>query len=188
MAAPTRLSFVTIALHWLTAAAILAMLVFGLVISSTPRGPDKVALIQLHKSFGMIALPLLMVRLVWRLTEGWPQPVASLAAWERVAARAAHWALLLLPIVMIASGMVRSLAYARSIDVFTIPVVPKLLTEKNEQINELAGSVHDTAALLLLVVIVLHVGAALRHHLFNRDATLMRMLGKPVPAGDPAVR
>lgn len=188
MAAPTRLSLATIVLHWLTAATIVAMLAFGFVIGATPRGPDKVALIQLHKSFGMIALPLVMVRLVWRLREGWPQPVSPLAAWERIAARVAHWVLLLAPIVMIASGMVRSLAYARSIDVFGIPVVPKLLAEKNERINEAAGSVHDMAALVLVIVIALHFGAALRHHVLKRDATLLRMLGKPVPAGDSIER
>lgn len=188
MAAPMRLSIATIVLHWLTAATIIGMLAFGIVVGSTPRGPDKVALIQLHKSFGMIALPIVMVRLVWRLREGWPQPVASLARWERAAARAAHWVLLLAPIVMIASGMVRSLAYARSIDVFGMPVVPKLLAEKSERINEAAGSVHDMAALVLVVVIALHVGAALRHHLLKRDATLLRMLGRPVPAGDSAKR
>lgn len=188
MAAPTRLSRATILFHWLTAVTIAGMLGFGFVIGATPRGPDKVALIQLHKSFGMIVLPLLIARLVWRLREGWPQAVSPLAAWERVGARAAHWALLLAPIVMIASGMVRSLAYARSIDVFGIPVVPVLLAEKNERINEAAGSVHDMAALVLVVVIALHVGAALGHHLLKRDATLLRMLGRPVSAGDSAKR
>ena len=48
------LSRATVKLHWLAAVGVIGMLGVGLDISGMPRGPDKVAMIQMHKSAGMI--------------------------------------------------------------------------------------------------------------------------------------
>lgn len=173
-----ELSRTTIALHWLSALAIVGLIAFGLVIGSMPRGPDKVALIQMHKSFGMVALPLLLARLVWRLREGWPPPASSGPAVELLAARAVHWFLLIAPLVMIATGIGRSLTYARSVDLFGLPLIPRVMETVNEPIYQVFASHHDTTAIVIIVVLSLHVAAALRHHVIRRDETLTRMLGR----------
>jgi len=45
----------------------------------------------------------------------------------------------------------------------------------SEGLKEIAGTVHATCITLLLVVLVLHIGAALRHHFILRDSVLKRM-------------
>lgn len=138
-----RISSISLLLHWMVAAGLLCMIGFGHYISGVPRGLDKTALLQVHKSFGMMVLVLFVIRLWWRLRRGFRPPVAPLSTAERKLSRLVHWALLVLPLVIVASGMVRSLAYARGIYVFVIPVVPRVLEEGNVALNELAGAIHD---------------------------------------------
>ncbi len=177
----SRLSRTTIALHWLTALAILGMLGLGLYSSQLPRGPEKFEMIQIHKSCGMIVFFILVARLSWRLKEGWPHPVASQSIWEARLARAVQWFFLLAPFVMVASGIAKSITYARPIDVFGMPFIPQFLEEKNEALNEALGWVHVTFAILISMAIVLHTARALHHHFVKRDPTLIRMLGRPIP-------
>lgn len=176
---PHRLSRTTVLLHWVVAIGVIGMLAFGLYVESMPRGPDKGATIQIHKSFGIVVLFLVLARLVWRCSEGWPAPVPTLSVIERRLMRAVHWVLLLGPFVMIASGITASLTYARSVKVFGIPFIPKVMDEKNEVLNELAGNVHAFTAWCLILALVLHVAGAMRHHFIRRDETLMRMLRLP---------
>lgn len=180
------LSVTTIVLHWATAASIAGMIGLGLYMSDMPRGPAKVSLIQLHKSLGVMVLALVLVRIGWRIREGWPEPAAHLSAWEARLARATHWFLLIIPIGIVASGIVRSLAYARPVEVFGLPFIPKVLDERNVPLNDIAGAVHDTLAWALVAVITVHVAAALRHHVLRRDATLRRMLGLRQASGRSA--
>lgn len=171
------LSKTTIVFHWLIAAGIIAMLAFGLVISNTPSGPDKTALIQIHKSFGMILGALALARIIVRMREGWPRPVAPLASWEERSSRAVHTLMLAATVVMPVTGILKSITYGRPVDVFGLRVIPPLLLEKNESLNELASIAHASVGFMLMALIAVHVIAALKHHFVNRDATLTRMAG-----------
>lgn len=175
----SQLSRTTVLFHWIVAVGVIGMLAFGLYVEGMPRGPDKGAAIQIHKSFGIIVLFLVSARLIWRFSEGWPEPPPTLSQIEKRLMRAVHWVLLLGPFVMIASGITASLTYARSVKVFGIPFIPKVMDEKNEVLNEFAGNVHAFTAWCLILALVLHVAGALRHHFIRRDETLMRMLRLP---------
>ena len=171
------LSRTTIVFHWLTALAILGMLGLGLYSSQLPRGPEKFEMIQIHKSCGIIVFFILVARLFWRLKEGWPRPASPQSDWEAVLSRCVQWFFLLAPFVMVASGIAKSITYARPINVFGFPFIPQLLEEKNRALNEALGWVHVTFAVLIAVAIVLHIAGSLRCHFVKRDATLVRMLG-----------
>lgn len=171
------LSGTTRTLHWLVAGGLLALLAFGFYLSQVDSGPEKTALVQVHKSFGIILASLLLLRLAWRIREGWPAPAAQMGVAEATLARCVHIVLLIAPLVMVASGVVRSLAYARPVAVFGMPFIPKMLDVKNEGLNAAAALVHDGTALVIIGALVLHVAGALRHHFLLRDPTLVRMLG-----------
>ena len=87
---------------------------------------------------------------------------------------AAHRLLYLLPLLLVVSGYLISTADGRSIDVFGWFEVPATLQGIQGQ-EDIAGDVHFALAMLLLAVIMLHVMAALRHHLVHKDDTLRRM-------------
>lgn len=165
-----------IVLHWLVALGIVGMLGFGLFVGAMESGPDKTAMIQVHKSFGVLVGTLALLRLVWRVREGFPGPVPGLPAWEARAAHRMHLALLVMTIAIPLTGMLKSVSYARPVHVFGVLVVPKLLEEKSVVFNEIVSWLHATLAYALLVALALHIGAALKHHLVDRDATLRRMV------------
>ncbi len=170
----------SISLHWVVAAGIVGMLAFGMVIGAMPSGPGKTAWIQVHKSFGVLVGALALVRLIWRLRQGFPEPAGPLSLAEAHAARHTHVALLALTVVMPLSGMLKSVTYARPVEVFGLPVLPQLLAEKHVASNEVVSWMHVACGWLLAGLVIVHVGGALKHHLWDRDPTLRRML-RPVP-------
>lgn len=161
------------ALHWLVAIGVFGMLAFGYWISTLPRGPAKTDFVQLHKSFGLIVLALAAARIAWRVHAGFPEPIGR--PWERRAARLAHLALMALTLALPLSGIVRSLAYARPVELFGLTIVPRLIAKKHEALNEFAGAVHDACALTIVALVALHIAAAAKHRFIDGDDALARV-------------
>lgn len=171
---PGRLS---LGLHWGVGAGVLGLIVFGFWLRTVPGGPDKTALVQIHKSVGVLVFAAALARVAWRLREGFPAPAGPHVPWERRGAIALHVFLIVATLLMPLSGILRSLAYARPVSVFGLPVIPKLFEAKHETLYAVASNLHDGLALLLSAALALHVAAALKHHWIDRDATLVRILG-----------
>lgn len=178
--APARpLGRTTRLLHWIVGLSVLGMLASGYGLAWTPSGPDKSAWVQAHKSFGMLVLAGALVRLTWRVWEGWPPALASHRSLERWAATCLHVFLIAATLAMPLSGIARSLAYGRSVAVFGWTVIPQLLPQKHEDLSAGFSGLHDGLALILAAAIGLHILAALKHHAVAGDETLRRMLGLP---------
>ncbi|MFC3265060.1 cytochrome b, partial [Camelimonas abortus] len=201
-AAPTRYDGVAIALHWLGAACIIALLATGFWMTSAIARPDSQALayrvFQLHKSLGFLALALAVVRLQWRLAHPLPPPPAGMRAWERFAAGAAHAAfyalLLLLPLtgwLLVSAGWATAsdapLAVpTRWFGLFTVPHLPGVADAAPATRRALAfgsGAAHAALAWTMLTLLALHVAAALKHQFIARDGALARMIPGLAPAG-----
>jgi len=176
-ACPCTLSRTTRWLHGIVALAVLGMLASGYALATLPSGPDKSALVQLHKSFGMLVLAVALARLLWRIREGLPPALPSHRPLERLAAAGLHAVLIAATLAMPLSGIGRSLAYARPVAVFGWPVIPQIITRKHEAWSAAFSSLHDGLALVLAAAIGVHVLAALKHHLVDRDETLRRIVG-----------
>ena len=161
-----------IAFHWLIAAAILFNLWLGIWHDDLPKAWK---VMPVHKAVGITVLVLSLARLAWRLTHRPPPlPIAS-PMWERTAAKGAHWLLYFLTIavpltgwMMVSAGTLRPLNW---FGLFPIPYLP---------IGKAAGSfgheAHEILGYGLAALVVIHILAALRHHLLLRDSTLVRML------------
>jgi cytochrome b561 len=160
--------------HWLIALLVLAMIGLGLWAVNAPLGPFKLKLFATHKAVGLIVLTLMVLRLIWRAFHKAPILPPSLAGWERAAARATHWLLYGLVLLMPISGYVITSAANFPIDFFGFKV--PLLVAKSKPLQEAAESVHVTGFFLLAVLILLHIAAALRHHFILKDHILARML------------
>lgn len=168
-------------LHWLIAAAILGMLVLGWVMGDLPNGGNKFAAFQWHKSIGITILLLSLARLAWRLTHTAPPLPSGMPAWEKFAAHATHILFYALMIGMPLAGW--AIVSTSSLTIPTmlygvipwphLPLLPELANKK--EIHEAAEQLHGLGAYLLAALIVLHIGAALKHHFINRDDILARM-------------
>jgi cytochrome b561 len=130
---------------------------------------------DLHKSFGILLALLLLSRLVAIRLFG--KPAASGAGWQQKAAGIAHALMYALLLAIMVSGYLISTADNRGIIVFGLTEVPGFGEFFPEQ-ADIAGTVHWYLALTLLALVVLHAGAALKHHFVDKDNTLTRMLGR----------
>ncbi|WP_334175109.1 cytochrome b [Pseudoxanthobacter sp.] len=182
-ATKTRYDRVAIAIHWLTALAILALLVMGFVMTSArPGSPLQFSLFQWHKSVGITVLALTVLRLGWRLSHRAPALPDTMPGLEKLAAHLGHVGLYGLLFALPLSGWA-----VVSTSPFNIPTVlygllpwPHLefLTAfaPKAAINPVVSEAHELAAWLLIALLVVHIAAALRHHFLIRDTVLTRML------------
>lgn len=181
--ATSRYSAVAIFLHWTIAALIFLNIWFGWRMSSL-KGMAQFELFQLHKSIGITVLLLSVVRLVWRLINPAPSYPVTMTRAERLAATAMHWLLYGFMIILPFTGwaIVSASPYNLPTVLFkTLPwphlgFVHDLPMAARQTIEARVGTVHEWLAWSLLVLAAFHVAAALKHHFWNRDDVLRRML------------
>lgn len=163
-------------LHWLSALIVAGLWIVGTMMVDLTDLTLKFSLYQWHKSFGFVVLALTVARLVWRHLDPRP-PAPPMPAWQRRAAAVSHALLYLLLIVIPVSGflMVSTAPIAIPTVLFGVLPVPHPLGP-DEALFALFRQVHESLTTLLLVLVALHVAAALKHHLIDRDAILRRML------------
>jgi cytochrome b561 len=161
--------------HWVMALLILAQIVLGLMAVGWRLSPTKIQLFFWHKSTGMLILALLALRLAWRLANPTPALPADTPAWERAAARSSHALLYLLMFALPVTGWIVNSAANIPFRIFwTIPL--PALVAPDKALADAVALVHRGLFVLLALVLVAHVGAALRHHFVKRNDILARML------------
>jgi cytochrome b561 len=173
--APTRYSAVAQGFHWLIAALIVVQFTLGWTAQFLPLGARKVDRLDWHKSFGMTILMLAGLRLLWRLFNRPPELPVGMSTIEKRLARATHILFYVLLFVMPLTGWVMSSAKNFSVSWFHQFTWPNLI-EPNEPAFNLLRTTHDTLSWLLFALALLHVLAALKHHFWNKDDVLKRML------------
>lgn len=171
--------------HWSIALFILTMIALGWTATLWPLNSSadfrtKLDLFAWHKSLGMIILTLVAFRLLWRLMNPVPALAEATPAVLRYAAHCTHWLFYALLVIMPVSGyIIHSTADLGGVDndftILGLVTVPKLLAT-NEALSETAETVHYFASWVLVAAVTVHVAAALKHHLVDKDDTLTRML------------
>ena len=172
---PIRYSAVAKAFHWIIAALIVTQFTLAWMADDLPLGAHKLALLARHKSFGMTVLMLAILRLLWRLKNPPPALPPGMTPLERRLARVSHAAFYVLLFAMPMTGWLMSSAKNYSVSWFGLFTWPNLIG-KNEAAFDLLRSTHDTLAAILLTIAILHILAALKHHFWNKDNVLLRML------------
>ena len=179
----TRYSQVAIVFHWTIAVLLIANLVAGLWVlgplldSAVPSEKQLgFTLIQIHKSTGLVVLVLALARIAWRLGNRPPPLPVHMTPIERTLARVSHFGfytvMLILPLsgwAMVSTGKI--IFPMRFFGSFVVPPLP-LPREWGHFFHES----HEILGWITAAMIVLHVAAALKHHYFDRDDVLARML------------
>ncbi|MEO8000900.1 MAG: cytochrome b [Arenimonas sp.] len=165
----------SIGLHWLTVILILCLMAVGLIMTNLPNGPQKIQIYAMHKSFGLTVLGLTVLRLLWRLFSTNPDEVENTPVWQSWAAKLTHGVLYVLLFAMPISGWLYNSAAGFPLKYFGLFKLPKL-SGYDPQLKELAGDAHETFFYILALLMLMHAGAALKHHYLDKDSTLTRML------------
>lgn len=183
----TRYSTVAIVLHWAIALLLISNIGLAWTFENIPKGLATFRIVQLHKSTGILVLLLSLLRLGWRLAHPAPPYPAGLTAWEKVSARIVHWGFYGVMIGMPISGWIMSSASKTNIPLLLYGLVPwpslGFVHGAPAAAKHLWGAraefVHNTLAKLAYGLIVLHVGAALKHQFIDRDVIMARMAPFP---------
>lgn len=171
----TRYSRLAQIFHWVIAALIVVQFVLARLAMPLPLGIHKLALLARHKSVGMTILMLAVLRLLWRLRHAAPPLPPGMTRFERAAAHATHAAFYVLLFAMPLTGWMMSSAKNYAVSWFGLFTWPNLIG-KNETAFGFLRATHDTLSYVLFAIAVLHILAALKHHFWNRDDVLERML------------
>jgi cytochrome b561 len=162
-------------LHWLTLFLVATIFVLAFSIDFASSRDEAVALIQLHRSFGVTVWAVTLGRFVWRQFARFPNWPADMPQAMRFAAQCSEYALYFLLLAQPILGLLWTNAYGDRVNLFLLGQLPALIGRDRPLARQL-GEAHETVGLLLLGLIALHAGAALYHHFWRRDDTLRAML------------
>jgi cytochrome b561 len=174
MSTEPRYSLPAIVLHWLLAVIIIGMIILGDVMTDIPRNtPARGFYFNLHKSIGVLAGVLVLMRIGWRLHETAPPFPADMPHWERLGALWGHRALYVLMFAVPATGYISSSFNKYGVKFFGLSL-PNWGWE-DKALRELFAGFHSTLAWTLAVLIGIHILAALKHALIDQDGMWRRM-------------
>ncbi len=163
-----------VVLHWLIALLIFVAFPLGLYMHDLPLSPEKLKLYSYHKWIGITVLLLVGLRLAWRATHTPPALPANMTALQRKASHAVHALLYLLMVAVPLSGWVMSSAKGFQTVWFGVLPLPDLVG-KDKALGEALEEVHEFLNYTMLVLVVLHVAAAIKHQLQAGGTYLQRM-------------
>ncbi|MFO7809683.1 cytochrome b [Guyparkeria sp.] len=170
----TGYGLVAISFHWLVAFAVIGLFALGWwMVELTYYDPWYRQAPNMHKAIGVLLFLVLTARLLWRWFNPSPCPLGK--PWERRAARVVHGAFYVLLFALMTAGYLISTADGSAIDVFGLFSVSATISDLPEQ-EDIAGDVHRWLAWTVIGLTALHALAAVKHHIFDRDDTLRRML------------
>ncbi len=178
MSTVLRYSPPAVVLHWLLALLIFVTFPLGVYMHELPLSPDKLKLYSYHKWIGITILMLASLRVMWRVTHTPPPLPDDMARWQRRTSQLVHGLLYLLILAIPLSGWLMSSAKGFQTVWFGVLPLPDLIG-KDKAVGDLLAEVHETLNFTLLFLVILHVGAALKHHFIERRPLMQRMgLGK----------
>lgn len=180
----SKLSTNTLVLHWIVGIVMIALLATGIYMEE-----NKVfSLYPWHKSFGVLIATFVVLRVIWRIKNGWPSHVSDYSKIEKMLSKIVHYILIIGSVLMPISGFIMSAMGGHGVDFFGLELVarnpdpanPKEVIALNGTLAGLGHTVHKFSGMAILVSLILHVVGAQKHHLIDKDGTLRRMLGAKI--------
>lgn len=170
-----RYTSTAIGLHWLIALVMAGAFALGLYMSALPLSPTKLQLYSYHKWTGVTVFLLVLMRVSWRLGHPAPALPEAMPPLLRKAAGISHILLYLLMIAVPASGWLMSSAKGFQTVWFGVIPLPDLIS-KDKVLGDQFLTLHRSLNYTMLILVIGHGIAALKHHLIDRDDVLTRML------------
>lgn len=166
-------------LHWITVALVAVQVPVGVTMvyrGNTLNVWDALtgALYSGHKLIGLTLLLVVLWRLAYRCTRGAPPDEPTIERWQKLASHANHWALYLLLVATAVTGYI-GISLFPALDIFDGFTLPGLVAPDKAAASR-AFAVHGALAISLLLLIAVHVSAALFHHCVRKDNVLGRMI------------
>jgi len=183
-----RYSNVAVTFHWITVVAVLFQAWLGFSFADMSAGAERDNLFMWHRTIGALILVIVLARLTYRLANPPPPYPPELPRWERLLGTWNHRLFYLLLIAMPIVGLIATSGMTQGPTIsllagVEIPKIPGI----SKELGETAGDAHSAAAFLLIALIVLHAGAALKHQFIDHNRAAGRMPPFKDPVDEPVV-
>jgi cytochrome b561 len=165
--------WISISLHWLTAAIVITMFTIG-VMSQSGNDAESARLVRLHTTIGVTIYVLLWARIIWRFKLGHPGPLPRQGVIFFSIGKYFHFLMLIAIGVMLLSGPLMVWTAGDAIQVFSFGI-PSPLGEL-PSLQHALRSIHGYTASFILAGMVLHVLAVFKHTIINRDGTFDKIM------------
>ena len=172
---PEKYTPTAIALHWIVAVIVIGMIVGAKLVDVLPKDFEPF-LVGPHKAFGIIVFLLVGLRLFWRLTHKPPPLPPGTGPVQAFAAHAAHWSLYSLMVVLPISGIAWQFLRGRGIDFWLFAINSPFVDDRAAA--RPYSSLHRFLGDVILVLVIVHILAALYHQFFKSDGLMSRMTPK----------
>ena len=172
---PLHYDRMLVLLHWVLAIGLFYQLGLGLWMEDIPKDPPGIRAewFNLHKSIGICLGFLILWRLGWRITHSVPASPIGNTDFQNKLSQWAHRALYVCMVVLPVSGFMGSNFSPYPVKFFGVPL-PKLW-EPSPEGKELFSEIHEVTAFVMMIIIILHISAAVWHQWVKRDGLLSRM-------------
>jgi cytochrome b561 len=171
-----RYGVIAIALHWMGALAVLVMLATAIASANASSREAAIGLMKLHGSIGVLVYLLLAARIASSMIQRRPSPLGPAGPLNGVA-RGVHIALLALIAIQLVTGPLDIWSGGWPISVFDLGAIPSPFGSYEQPWHDAIGVIHTWSGLAIAGLLLLHIGAALKHWLLDRDLVLPRMIG-----------
>jgi len=179
-----KLSPNTLTLHWVVGLMMIGLLGTGVYMEQN----EVYALYPWHKSFGVLIIVFVVLRVAWRIKNGWLSSVSNYTQVEKLLSKIVHYLLIIGTVLMPISGFLMSAMGGHGVDLFGLqlvahnpnPMNPQEVVPLNASLAQIGHTLHYWAGYILIAAVVLHVIGAFKHHIIDKDGTLRRMLGAEV--------
>jgi cytochrome b561 len=165
--------WISIVLHWLTAAIVITMFVVG-TMSQTADREEYVRMVHLHTTIGMSAYVLLWGRIIWRFAVGHPGPLPKQGVVFFTIGKYFHFVMLIATGIMLVSGPLMVWTAGEPIRVFALAIPSPI--GRLEGAQQILRGVHGYTASFILAAMALHVLAVFKHTVLNRDGTFDKIM------------
>lgn len=158
--------------HWVIAVLMFCLVPIGLFMAILPASAqERAGFVAAHQSLGLTVLVLVIGRIGWLMVSPPPLSLAALTPREQFASRAVHACLYLLLLAFPVSGYL--INQGSSIDLYGWAIAPVAWTGP----SRVALAIHAWALpVLFYAALALHIGAVLKRHFGDRDASAVRRM------------
>jgi len=154
---------------------IVVQFVLAQLADNAPSDLRELMLLANHKSVGITILAVAVLRIIWRFRHSPPALPAAMPSWQATASSVSHWSLYALLFAVPMTGWLMSSASAYSVSWFNLFQLPDFVAP-NPELKDVFEETHEVLAKLLLVIASVHVGAAAKHAVVDKDGVMQRMV------------
>ncbi len=161
-------------MHAIVALMVIGLLIVGSLLGHIPKAYEDQAY-MLHKSFGLLVLMLMLLRIGFIYRDGRPRLPASVHTWEKVLARGVQYLLYIVLIAMPISGWVMSVAANYIPQFFNLFSMDLPFVPKDKALASNFSSVHYYLAWLIFGLLILHFLGNIKHYFYDKDKLISTM-------------